>query len=307
MKKLYVVLLALALAVSFGTAAMAKDGLSAGIGFGAKFDPNGLGGTVLKDGLERQGSTFDVILAENALTVMDNKGMIKDLEANGAMTAMDIALNARYDFLGKLFARVGFNYNFKVMGGDTSWKYSNTSGIVAWDNGVTAVGAANAKASQVWDYAAWAIPVTIGLNLPIADGKFNAYAGVGFTYASATWSVEVKQPAGILGVMGAANATLTAGQIGALQLNPAVKEKVEFDYSGLGFNFLIGFDAEVAENISVFIELENQYVAGMSDAQKIKSASAITALGTDQIAYPVVPGGQIVRFGAKYFIGTPWM
>ena len=312
MKKYLVVALALAVALSLGAPAMAKDGLSTGVGFGLKFDNNNLGSAILKDGLERSGSTADVIIAENQLTVMENKNMIKDLEANGAMSAADLALNARYDFLGYLFARLGYNYNWKVMGGDTSWKYTASSGIAAYDAYISgtnplAVNLEGAKASQEWDYSAWAIPLTVGLNLPIAEGKFNVYIGLGVTYASGEWSAKIVEPASVFGVLLGSNVTLSPAQVGALATNPAIKETVKFDYAGWGLNFLVGFDAEVYENISVFIEWENQYVAGMSDAVELKTASAITALGTDQIAYPVVPGGQILRFGAKYFIGTPWM
>jgi len=293
MKKLYVVLLALAVAVSFGAPAMAKQGLSVGGGLGVKFDASGMGATIMNDGLSYMGSpasvlnTQDVVIPENTLVAMKSRGLVSDLEQTGSMTAIDLGLQVRYDLLGYLFARTGFNYNSMLFSGETSWKY--TALMNAATGGAIATGA---KHSQTWDYSAWAIPFNIGLNIPIADGKFNIYAGIGLTYASGEWSLEVEAPANGYAWVGAA---ALAG--------PAFTEKVTFKYSGIGFNYLVGFDAEVHENISVFIELENQFVAGMSDDVSVKNAQAQTVLGTSKLAYPVIPGGSIYRFGAKYALG----
>ncbi len=51
MKKVLFILMACAIAVSFGAPAMAKQGLSAGIGFGILGNAGQLGGTICDDGL----------------------------------------------------------------------------------------------------------------------------------------------------------------------------------------------------------------------------------------------------------------
>ena len=51
MKKVLFILVALAVAMSFGAPAMAKQGLSAGIGFGLMGNAGNLGGTICDDGL----------------------------------------------------------------------------------------------------------------------------------------------------------------------------------------------------------------------------------------------------------------
>lgn len=301
MKKVLFFLLALAVAFSFSAPAMAKDGLSFGIGLGTKFDPNSLGNTIMKDGLERTGSNSDVLIAENALTVMKHYHIIRNLKANGNMMTLDLAANVRYDFLNALFIRLGVNTCNVVAGGETSWKFTQlaAASLVAAGGALDTGG----TMSQKWNYNSTAIPLTLGVNLPIADGKYNFYAGLGVTWARSWWSIEVTAPHGgyAVAASGAYAATAAKYLASAPLALLRVQEKLTFRNKGsIGLNFLVGADANIGGPLSLFVEFENQYVAGMSKAVAVKSHQAVMLLDTATIVYPVVPGGQVLRLGLKY-------
>jgi len=298
MKKVLFFLLALAVAFSFSAPAMAKDGLSFGIGLGTKFDPNSLGNTIMKDGLERTGSNSDVLIAENALTVMKHYHIIRNLKANGNMMTLDLAANVRYDFLNALFIRLGVNTCNVVAGGETSWKFTQLAAAATGGNLDT-----GGTMSQKWNYNSTAIPLTLGVNLPIADGKYNFYAGLGVTWARSWWSIEVTAPHGgyAVAASGAYAATAAKYLASAPLALLRVQEKLTFRNKGsIGLNFLVGADANIGGPLSLFVEFENQYVAGMSKAVAVKSHQAVMLLDTATIVYPVVPGGQVLRLGLKY-------
>lgn len=301
MKKVLFFLLALAVAFSFSAPAMAKDGLSFGIGLGTKFNPNDLGSTIMKDGLERTGSNNDVLIAENTLAVMKHYHVIRDLNANGNMMTLDLAANVRYDFLNALFLRLGVNTCNVVAGGETSWKFTQLAAASL----VMAGGALDTGGtmSQKWNYNSTAIPLTLGVNLPIADGKYNFYAGLGVTWARAWWSIEVTAPFGGYAVAASGaygEAALIYGAAAGLALQ-RVQERLTFRSKGsIGLNFLVGADASIGGPLALFVEFENQYVAGMSKGIAVKSHQAYMLLNTATIAYPVVAGGQVLRIGLKY-------
>ena len=292
MKKTNVIVLAMVFAMAFASAAFAKNGLSVGVGFGVKFDANELGSTVQVDGLDKSGTTSSAIIPENTLNVMKKAGLISDLEDNGTMSAIDFAVNVRYDILNFLFFRTGFNYNNAFIGGETSWKYTAAAAAVAAGAGGTLT--AGAEHKQEWGYWAWAVPVQIGINIPIQEGKYNIYAGVGVTVAGGEWTMKVTAPT-------------SAYILHTTDNNGAIEEELTFKYTGVGFNYVIGADAEVVSNVSVFLEVESQFVAGMSDVATVQSADAQTVLGNasvgGRIAYTVIPGGTIYRVGAKYHFG----
>lgn len=291
--------------------AQAEDRLSVGFGFGYKIDANRLGETISTDGLDAAAPRIQilpgfeaagdpvpeiafldqaVITAENSLVVLEDLGMISDLQQGGAMVAFDIALNIRYDFLDVLFARIGFNYSFRGIGGETSWK-SDQDG----DGNFTD------EHLQKWDYQAIGIPLYVGVNVPVLDGKFNAYAGIGAAWASGGFTLELKAPAGWYYV--AANGTnpFAAGENG---LEPArlgaIHEKASIEGSAIGLGYLVGVDGEVVENLNVFVESETQYVAKMSEAVAFSDEGSAQIFGAPKLAYPAIPGGQVIRLGLKY-------
>jgi len=300
MKKVLFFLLALAVAFSFSAPAMAKDGLSFGVGLGTKFNPNSLQDTIMKDGLERTGSNSDVLIAENTLVVMKHYHVIRDLKLNGNMTTLDLAANVRYDFLNALFLRLGVNNARVVSGGETSWKFTQLAAASTLAVGLPLD--TGGTMSQKWNYNSTCIPITLGVNLPVADGKYNFYAGLGVTWAKGWWSIEVTAPFGgyavaAQGAFSAVNAGLQG--LAAMRVN----ERLTFrDRGSLGLNWLVGADANIGGPMALFIEWETQYVGVHSKGIAVKSPQAYLLLNTATIAYPVVPGGQVLRIGLKYTI-----
>jgi len=337
MKKLLVVVLAMAVALSFGSMAMAKNGLSVDLGFAMNFNGADMGKTIVKDGEEAVGLTRittygntsgnvsmlfsgailgKAIMPENQLLLATKdptkKNVFASVSEGGAMQGLNTALRVRYDFLNAFFARLGFVYDMQIMGGETSYKFGSNAayylaasmlgvptGNVAPLNNLTAAlaGINNGKVTQTWTYGYWSIPVTIGVNVPINDGKYNIYAGLGLTYFSGYWQLEMKVPAGysVNNLVVDLEGYSVSGSVAA-----AAKEKVKFEASGLGFNYTIGASAEVYQDVSIFVEWDATIAAGMSDSVKLKTNAAKWAFGADNVYYPVNLSTSLLRFGVNY-------
>ena len=302
MKKLLVVMLAMAIAISFGSMAMAKNGLS--VDLGLAYNPNGadMGATILKDGEEGQGNSLfgDVILSENtflALKKTKNNPLgitpIKSATDDGAMSGLNTNLRVRYDFLDAFFVRLGFVYDKQISGGDDSFKLTDNALILnslvnaftlTGNEMVAASSLVGKKVTQEWTYGYWAIPVTVGINVPVTE-KFNLYAGIGLTYYSGYWQLKVKAPAGYIA--------------GDTTLGDA-KEKCKFEASGIGINWTVGASVVVYQDISLFLEIDTTMAADMSDSEKLKTTAGQKAFGVDNLYYPVSLSTQLIRFGASY-------
>lgn len=284
MKKLLVVLLSVGLLVSVGGAAMAKDGLSVDLGFGWNFNGAGMGETIVKDGEDGAGNTMitgHAIMPENAMLSLEKAADLSGAlpgaqtvkaDTNGVMQGLSTSLRARYDFMNAFFVRLGVTYDMMIAGGESTLTLNNFDGA-----GVPT----GSKVEQKWDYSALYIPLTVGINVPVAE-KFNIYAGLGLSYFTGGWSIEVKAPAVYTGVGAAGD------------------EDVEFEVSGIGFNWTVGASAEVVQDVALFIELDAQVAGGMSDVQTLKSAGGVNAFGINKVAYPVNLSQQLLRFGVNY-------
>jgi len=315
MKKVLVVMLAMAIAISFGSMAMAKNGLS--VELGLAYNPNGadMGATILKDGEEGAGTGLfgDVIVSENQfLAVKKSKilgaPLIKSADDDGAMSGINTTLRVRYDFLDAFFVRLGFVYDQQIAGGDDSFKitdnvgslaaYLTSKGVNGADNITWGTALAGGKVTQKWTYGYWAIPVTVGINVPVTE-KFNLYAGIGLTYYSGYWQLEEKVPQGYMigDYNGDHNPTATSAD---LNLAVAGKEKVKFEASGIGINWTVGASVVVYQDISIFLEIDPTMAADMSDSEKLKTKGGQAAFGVDNIYYPVSLSTQLIRFGASY-------
>jgi len=302
MKKLLVVMLAMAIAISFGSMAMAKNGLS--VDLGLAYNPNGadMGATILKDGEEGAGTGLfgDVIVSENVFLAAKKKATpfgvspVASADDDGAMSGINTTLRVRYDFLDAFFVRLGFVYDQQIAGGDDSFKLtSNTALISALTNGdLPAIASlAGQKVTQEWTYGYWAIPVTVGINVPVTE-RFNLYAGIGLTYYSGYWQLKVKAPAGYIDSDG--NGFFDNNEDGV------AKEKVKFEASGIGINWTVGASVVVYQDISLFLEIDTTMAADMSDSEKLKTTAGQKAFGVDNLYYPVSLSTQLIRFGASY-------
>ena len=313
MKKVLVVMLAMAIAISFGSMAMAKNGLS--VELGLAYNPNGadMGATILKDGEEGAGTGLfgDVIVSENQfLAVKKSKilgaPLIKSADDDGAMSGINTTLRVRYDFLDAFFVRLGFVYDQQIAGGDDSFKITDNVGLLAayvTSKGVNSAAnlawgtaLAGGKVTQEWTYGYWAIPVTVGINVPVTE-KFNLYAGIGLTYYSGYWQLKEKVPQGyMIGDYDRDGDKDTTD----LAIAAAGKEKVKFEASGIGINWTVGASVVVYQDISLFIEIDTTMAADMSDSEKLKSNQGKMAFSSDNLYYPVSLSTQLIRFGASY-------
>ena len=286
MKKLLVVMLAMAIAISFGSMAMAKNGLS--VELGLAYNPNGadMGEIIMIDGEEGAGNGLfgDVIMSENQLLAIKSTSplMISDVTDDGAMSGINTTLRVRYDFLDAFFVRLGFTLDQQIAGGDDEY----TLGLA-----FAGIGAAGQKVTQEWTYGYWAIPVTVGINVPVTE-RFNLYAGIGLTYYSGYWQLKVKAPAGYIDFDG-------DGLFEDAAAGPA-KEKCKFEASGIGINWTVGASVVVYQDISIFLEIDTTMAADMSDSEKLKTPAGQAAFGVDNLYYPVSLSTQLIRFGASY-------
>jgi len=321
MKKVLFILVALAVAFAFSAPAMAAQGLSVELGFAWNFDGAGMGKTILKDGEAGSGSVVgDAILADNAISSAPSKDAlgnpligspITSPSEGGQMQGLNTALRVRYDFMNMFFARLGFVYDMQAAGGEQSYSFINNATAAASNplylaavayygaDADTATAFANlvaGKVTQTWTYGYWAIPVTVGINVPVSD-KFNVYAGIGLTYYSGFWQLEMKVPAAYAAydADGDGDADYTGAATGT------AKETVKFKNSGIGFNWTIGASAEVYTATSVFVELDATVAGGMANGS-LDTTTGKAALGAEKIYFPVNLSNMLVRFGASYRI-----
>ncbi|MCP4131672.1 MAG: hypothetical protein GY754_11900 [bacterium] len=294
MKNIIAVFFVLLLGVTFCSEAFAKQGLSVGFGAGLMGDCGDLGKTILDDGLtidslagaadhsvDAAGTNILVmdkvifIPDEQALTDQSKAGTITDLSTGGVMMGLDLGLQIRYD-LSYFFVRTGFNYTMKVYGGETSWKKSGVD------------------QEQEWSYTHWSIPVTLGINIPVLEGKVNMYLGATAAYMSGGFDIKLKRTY-LDSASGQNGALLTAG----LTALGSLDETGEFRTSGIAFGYVLGVDAEVVEDVSLFIEIESLVVAAI-DTYSVQNTTIKAKNPT--LSYTAIVGGSFLRFGAKYHV-----
>lgn len=273
--------------------------------------------TALKDGEEGSGTVFgDAILSDQGISSAQNINAMGALgtpitggSEGGQMQGLNTAFRVRYDFLGYLFARIGFVYDYQMSGGEQSYTILNNATAAATNPLFVAANkyygdAAEAAAAiaelagktvnQTWTYGYWAIPVTIGINVPVTD-KFNVYAGIGLTYYSGFWQLEMDGPAAI-----ASQGYTDADSDPDTVYTGSFKESCKFEAAGIGFNWTIGASAEVYAATSIFVELDATTAGDMANA-RLKSSTGQAALNsTTKIYYPVNLSNMLVRFGASY-------
>jgi len=236
MKKLFVAVCALAIVASAAGVSFAKDGLSASFGLGYVNNVN-----------DEQKDFFK----EEAKAAANKKsGTITSYDYGYAMVGLDIALGVRFDLMNALFVRTGFNYTMDIMGGDSS---TTKAGV---------------KSTESQDFAAWAIPLTFGINVPVLDGKMNIYGGLGLSYSSATYSLEIKEGAD--------------------------KYSAEWKNADWGYNWVLGGDAEVMDSMNVFMEMETTTIRGGVTAK-------VTGMNS-YMGHKVYNGNTVYRMGIRYMI-----
>ncbi|MDZ4727641.1 MAG: porin OmpL1 [Leptospira sp.] len=264
-------------------------------GLGGQFDLAGLGGTILKDGLDSSrpvtnsqgnvtGGTQQAIYAENTLVGLNRStnGFV-GVKENGAMLGVNLNLGYEKEGLfgfNSLFYRVNVNYTTKAAGGYTE---STVAGY-KW-------------LQQEWSYTAWTIPAYIGVKLFNATNDTAVYVAAGANYFKGGWGVAGTVDGDALktmlpGLAGPGGAFLSDAPTPGIY-----KENIKFGASGFGLNWLVGAQTKVAAKGHIFFELETILSGGMGTGgtQSVGGASAIAPIA----AYPVIVGGQTYRVGYK--------
>jgi len=285
MKKVTILVMALAIAMAFATTAFAKNGLSVDFGIGYNADMAGMGATILNDGEEGTNGTYlganaDVLISQKDAKILAANGAttgISNVADAGTMGGVCLNLGVRYDILNLLWFKTGFNYDVNIAS-EQSWNATDGATF-------------NGKVKQTWTAGYMAIPIMLGLNLPIQDGKYNVYAGVGLDIFWGYWQVEVSAPGNYITGIAA-----------------AFKEKAKLETMGVGIHYTLGFDMEVIKNLYVFVEYDVVQAGAISDKVNLGDPTSgtdaiATGLGTPYLYYPVNVSKSTFKFGVKYHIG----
>jgi hypothetical protein len=260
--------------------------------FGAhlNFDPNGLGGTAIKDGLDAGSAKTDangnyagnqsIIIPDNKLLTLQNtSGGLFQTHNGGGMMGGGLTLGAEKDLSDNLFWRVGLNMTTKVSGGHTT---STFAGYNWYD--------------VTWNFRSAVIPAYLGIKLNF--GKNSAfYIAPGVHYFRASWGLKGTNDGETLDLATAGLAKSLPGAGDALR--PAAKyEDTTFSGGGFGLNYLIGAHTKITERGFLFVEMETlmsmQQVNG-----KMHSSGGMSAL-SPYPAYPVSVAGTYYRVGYKH-------
>lgn len=313
--------------------------LSVGVNLGLKSDMAALGATITKDGTIDVGETTvaNSFYGTNQwfMSDRDNKlqkynsdntasplNTISDYKEGGAMTGLDIGVDARYDLddiLGlPLFARGGFNYVMKIGGGTQERTLGNT--LTNSSDG-QALLAANSMSDvfsggvmkSTWNASWMYIPVSVGLNARISE-KSLVYFGAGVSWFNGGWSVDMDLDQKYVNALTTYYDSST-NTLSTLSGAGPVSQTVEFKASGLGVNYFLGVETFIADSIAVFGEMNASGYAATSFSNKASSTTSkvftrATSKGaSDQdtefikrLSYPVVMGGATIKIGTRYYI-----
>ncbi|MCB1178457.1 MAG: porin OmpL1 [Leptospiraceae bacterium] len=267
------------------------------------FDPNGLAGTIVKDGLEG-GTKIDssgnyagsskIIIPDNQLITLHNiTGGAMHTKAGGSMLGGGLNLGYEKDVGDNLFWRVSVSLNTKISGGHTT---SSFAGYKWYD--------------VYWNFRSAIIPAYFGIKLNF--GKDSAfYIAPGIHYFRAMWQLKGTNDGQFLYDISnrigsstlkdlpiASDALRTAVKTGVGNSgNAAYLEDTVFSAGGLGFGYIIGAHTRITDKGFLFIEVET-LIGAKQATGATKSTGGLSALAPYPV-YPVSVVGNYYRFGYK--------
>jgi hypothetical protein len=260
------------------------------VGLGLQFDPNSLGGTIVKDGLASGQGKYDsqgnyqgqqqAIISENKLQTLENlSGGTINYKSTGPMTAGSLALGYEKDVGDNFFFRVGLNLTTKVSGGRTT---STFMGYNWYDT--------------TFYYKSIVIPAYFGIKLNVGQ-RSAFYIAPGLHYYQAQWQLKGKNDG--QGLDDATGGLAKSLPIASDAARPGVLyEDAKFSGAGIGFSWLTGAQTKISEKGYLFIEVETHFSYKQANAGA-KSAGGISALAPQPV-YPVTVGGTVYRVGYKH-------
>ncbi len=267
------------------------------------FDPNGLGGTIAKDGLTGNprvasrdlngDGTPEIYLQDQNLIYPDNKlktisnvtGGAVHTKTGGPMTGGGLNLGWEKDVSDNFFFRISLNLNTKISGGHST---ASIGGYNFYD--------------VYWNFRSAIIPAYFGMKLNF--GKNSAfYVAPGLHYYNAMWQLKGVVDGQFLSDALGANASAiifelprrsATGSGGAV-----INEDTVFRGQGVGFSYLIGAHTRISEKGFFFAEVETHVSGSLTSTGSVKSTGGATALAPFP-AYPVTVAGNYYRFGYKH-------
>ena len=260
------------------------------VGLGIQFDPNSLGGTIVKDGLDSSQIKTDAngnyagvqkaIIPENNLQTLENlTGGLISYKSTGPMTAGSLTLGYEKDVMDNFFFRVGANFTTKISGGRTS---ATAAGYDWYD--------------VTFHYKSIVVPAYFGIKLNVGQ-RSAFYIAPGLHYYRAEWALKGRNDGnGLDAVTGGLAKTLPVA--GDAARPGVIQEDAKFSGAGIGVSWLTGVQTKITENGYAFIEVETHFSYKQGNAGT-KSAGGIAAIAP-QPAYPVTVGGTVYRVGYKH-------
>lgn len=331
---------AMAMPPDEATAGEDTSRFSLGFSLGLKPDMASLGGTISKDGVLDTADTTLASLAystdkalmsdQDNLAIWHNSDhtdssfrlMGADPVIGGSLLGLDIGANAMYELddvmKAPIYLKAGFHYTFSVSGGDQQ----RVLGDAATANPtLSSLLAANGENPA--DYiggtmrstyrADWIeIPIQVGVKVPVKRPHTFAYGGIGVSFFSGGFSLEVdvdEQYANVL----ATHVDIEAATV--TNLSPgAVQDTIDFRLGGTGLNWGVGAQAGLGKRSAVYLELNSSGTAKTvySSALKSETRRLLTATSSQSLyaedpewfkrmAFPVVTSGASVRAGIRMY------
>lgn len=261
-------------------------------GFGLHFDPNSLGNTIIKDGLDSGVKGRPIIVPDNSLQALEEAKLAGfGYKSAGPMSAGALTAGYEKDLGENFFWRVGLNIENKISGGHQRGKIMGQQVY-----------------ESEWTYKAIVVPAYVGIKLNLGE-KSSIYMGAGLHYYSAQWDLRGTNAFGAIGLAAPAVTSFNAfspastnttylAQFGTNGGVPIWKEHLRFGGSGIGFNWITGMQTKISDRGFLFMEVETFFSYKMVNTGFVHNPGTYYALAANP-AYPVSVGGNIYRFGYK--------
>ncbi len=308
------------------------DSLALGFSFGIVADMNMLGSAITDGGVIDLNSESLAANANIPMLLMADKDMalinyssqgtnavplqiVSDFQEGGALIGLDLGFYAWYDLLRHLkvpvFFRLGFDYSFKVSGGEQKLVLGPGPDQIAASGGfpIIAGGFEGGSLETLWGSSWIEIPFTVGVCWQFGKNA-KIYGGLGLSWFHGGFSIDVKGDARYVAFLTSYPSQDT------IMITESLNEKISFTTYGISVNMLLGFEIFVWKDLAVTVEYymggtmqtvfaDKEFSSGAKEAMTLAvggpDAAAFDPQFIERFAYPDVLGGSFFKFGVKYY------